>query len=101
MSDLLTLEELAALPEDGKGPCLYFLWRGAELLYIGGTGDYHQRIERHWRNQKYAGAGGVPIPFDRSTRLDCPKGWLWELEEKYLIKYEPPYCVDYTRKRSG
>lgn len=98
MADLLSLEELAALPEDemGRGPCVYFLWRGQELLYIGATTQRGIRIPRHWREQRYGYSSsgiGATIPFDRVTFLNCQREALWDLEHAYQTRYEAPYNV--------
>lgn len=95
---LLTTDELRALPEDeeimGHSPCVYFLWGGQDLLYIGATIQRNTRIIRHWREQRYGYSSsgiGKRIPFDRVTYLDCERADMWELEHAYQVEHQPPF----------
>jgi len=104
MAELLELEALRKLQSDClevKDPCLYFLWAGEELLYIGGTTQSCDRIARHIRDRNYRSAqSGNPIPFDRYTFLEVPDRFqLWELEIQYQRHYDPPYNVVTYRRR--
>jgi hypothetical protein len=104
MSELLELEALRRLPDDvmtAEDPCLYFLWKGDELLYIGGTTQCCERISRHIRDRNYKSAqNGRPVPFDRYTFLHVPDRFeLWKLETEYQTRYDPPYnTVSYRRR---
>lgn len=99
MTELLTIPDLCKLPDDsgesmGKGPCVYFLWKGPELLYIGATTDRGTRITRHYREKRYAySTAGIekPIPFDRVTFFNCTREELWDLEHAYQTLYQAPY----------
>lgn len=70
MDELLTLEQLRALPNDCmavKDPVIYFLWRDDELLYIGATQESDVRIARHIRDRN---SRRRPIMFNRYTFLE-------------------------------
>lgn len=104
MSELLDLESLRKLPSDVmevEQTCLYFLWGGEELLYVGATTQACDRIARHIRDRNYRNAqSGRPIPFDRYTFLAEPDRLkLWPLETEYQTFYDPPYNVVSYRRR--
>lgn len=94
MAELLTLDELRALPDDMMvvpDPVIYFLWKGDELLYIGATTQFSDRYGKHVREKRYLGR----IPFDRYTLLYPPDPRnLWHLETEYHQRYSPPFCDD-------
>ena len=101
---LLDIDTLRQLNDDvmkAEDPCLYFLWGGTELLYIGGTTQPCDRIARHIRDRNRRSAqSGRPIPFDRVTFLQVSdRMTLWQLEEKYQIHYDPPFNVVSYRRR--
>ena len=103
--ELLDLEALRKLPSDVMEvdeQCLYFLWAGDDLLYIGATTQASYRIGRHIRDRNYASAqSGAPIPFDRCTFLATPdRRQMWELENAYQRHYDPPCnTVSHQRRR--
>lgn len=104
MPDLLDLEALRALPGDPMeidDPCIYFLWLGADLLYVGATTQACDRIARHIRDRNRRSAqSGSPVPFDRYTFLVVPdRRQLWEIESAYQHFYDPPYNVVSHRRR--
>jgi len=91
--ELLTLEQLRALPRDDphRETCVYFLWRGDDLLYIGQTKDLENRIEDH----QFAEL----IPFEWWTYIACKHFDRCELtaihrvdlEAAYIRRYAPPH----------
>jgi len=104
MAEILDLEALRNLQSDVmevKDPCLYFLWKNDELLYIGGTTQSCDRIKRHIRDRNYKSAiNGRPVPFNCYTFLEVHDRFeLWKLEEQYQKHYDPPYnTVSYRRR---
>ncbi len=105
MTELLDLAALRSLPNDFEelpDECLYFLWAGEDLLYIGASTQVSHRISRHIRDRNYRSAqSGVPIPFDRYTCLATPdRRKMWELEIEYQRAFDPPYnIVSHQRRR--
>lgn len=96
----MTFEQIAALPSEVKGPAVYFLWRGPELLYIGGSTQPMERMYHHECAKLYGDPWGnnLPMPFDRATFLSVPRGWLYELESMYLEKFPTPF--NWTTKKA-
>lgn len=101
MTELLDLDALRKLPSDEMEVdevCVYFLWKDDELLYIGATIHACERIARHIRDRNYR---AVDMPFNRYTFLETPdRKLLWELENAYQCKYDPPHnVVSHQRRR--
>jgi hypothetical protein len=84
---ILAIDDLRKLSRDipvRQGGGVYFLWCGDELLYIGQTMRFGQRIGDHEYQAR--------IPFEWSTFIVCPdQGARVELEEAYIRLYRPPY----------
>lgn len=102
---LLELEALRRLPDDVMAvdeQCLYFLWGGDELLYIGASLQVSERISRHTRDRNHRSAiNGRPVPFDRHTFLEvASRRELWRLETAYQMHYDPPCNTVSYRRRS-
>lgn len=96
---MLSLEQMRALPEEGSGPSVYFLWKGEDLQYIGAaTTNPTHRIHRHWCNLRYRGKSftdgdrnSFVVPHDRATILSVDREELWRVEQAYQRMYDPPY----------
>lgn len=94
LRDMPTLDYLRALPSRAEGHVVYFLWRGAELLYIGGTKDLGQRIyhlECAKRAPPWVDGYHTIVPFDRVSALACSKEEMRETERDCIWHYRPPY----------
>jgi hypothetical protein len=101
--EIISLEQMAALTEEAKGCCVYFLWNKSNLLYIGGTKNAHERLIRHERARNFGSFGtshNFFIPFTRATFLPCDKGHVFDLEEAYLKAYPTPYNDTHIRNRA-
>lgn len=105
MTELLDIEALRKLPDDVMvvdEQCVYFLWKGDELLYVGASGEVSHRIGRHIRDRRFRSAqSGVFIDFNRTTFLEVPdRRQLWEIESAYQHQYNPPCnTVSHQRRR--
>lgn len=105
MTELLSLEALRVLPGDVMAiegdTCVYFLWDGDGLQYIGGSRQCSERISRHIRDRRFRSArSGATVPFTRYTLLEAQDSAVWDLENEYQRAYEPPYSsVNYRRRR--
>lgn len=104
---ILPLEELATLPAaEQYDSGVYFLWRGAELLYIGRSKiilDRIQRLTQAKRGSPLYASTHKAVPFDRYTALVLAKGMEVEPgldtklrlhERAYINAYQPPYNID-------
>jgi len=90
-----TLEEARKLPEEGGGVAVYFMWRGDELLYIGGSRQVSQRIDQHHRTRRYGELHAYArkfIPFDRVTIFKCEMRELYDLETTLTKRFQPSLC---------
>jgi hypothetical protein len=94
MIDIMSLNELRALPGDTGDLidvcAVYFLWRGADLLYIGQSACLENRVFAHERRRDGYHAG-VQIPFDRYTFIQIGKEAIDATETAYIRTYRPPY----------
>lgn len=104
MSDLLTIDQLRALPgpEEFDGG-VYFLWDSDELVYIGGAININQRAYYQAnvnRLGKLHQSRNKPIKHDRLTALVMVKGRIKEgfdrgtlddLEQRYIDTYPTKY----------
>lgn len=97
---VLPLAELMKLPEAQPFEAgIYFLWRGAELLYIGKSQHVLERMNRQVRDRDYdrLQQNRRGVPFDRYTCLAVVeegiklKFQLQDLERAYIATYEPSY----------
>ena len=88
--ELLSLEQLRALPEKGDGG-LYFLWDQDDgLIYIGKSKNLANRLRPGQR--KIAYCRHTCLAIDYRTM-----GWIYgPLEAKYIAKYSPHYNVMHT-----
>lgn len=83
---LLSIDELRALPRriTYRAGGVYFLWRDDELLYIGRTFLFGQRIGMHEFKAQ--------IPFDSCSVIVCAEPLSREdLEQAYIRAFTPPY----------
>lgn len=83
---ILAIEELRTLSRDipYRYGGVYFLWRDEELLYIGQTFLFGQRIGKHEFDAR--------IPFTRCTFIVCADKYLRvDLEAAYIRAHRPPY----------
>ncbi len=95
----LTLQEASELPEPGRGKAIYFLWKDAELLYIGASTQVSERVTRQAQLRDYgslsssAAVQAKPrIPFNRATALPMESVELMADVEKVLIRrFWPPW----------
>jgi GIY-YIG catalytic domain-containing protein len=101
--NLLELDEIKQLPSDYEGikSCIYFLWHGDELMYIGGTRNAADRMLRHAQVRRHGNRFQTltVIPYDRATFLACDQNDVFELEPQYLQKFETPYNHMLVRNR--
>lgn len=77
IADVLGLTELDLSPV----PCVYFLVRGNEVLYVGQTVNLGRRILAH-RNV---------IPFERVFYLDVADVEMGAVERAWIRRLNPPY----------
>jgi hypothetical protein len=94
---ILSLDEMRALPSDLSVGGLYFLWRGNELQYIGQTNNVRKRLWAH----RHVGR----IEFDAVTvlRSTLVAGSILAAETTYILAYLPPMnavptALDPTKK---
>ncbi len=84
---LLSLEELRALAREApfrQGAGVYFLWGDDELLYVGSSIQFDDRIWMH----RYEGR----IPFEFATFIVCPDEYVREyIETAYIRAFKPLY----------
>jgi hypothetical protein len=82
---ILSPDELRELPRHAhRCGGVYFLWRDQDLLYVGHTWLFGQRIGSH----EFAGR----IPFTWCTFIVCDdKVAREDLEAAYIRAYRPPY----------
>lgn len=105
--EILPLEKLAQLPEAEEFDSgIYFLWGGAELLYIGKSRNLPDRLLRLTQARRCSPlyqASHKAVPFDRHTALVLEKGQFAEPsldtklrlhERAYINAYRPPYNID-------
>jgi hypothetical protein len=86
-------EYLRALPEyveDFDGLCVYFLWLGETLQYVGQTAYLCERIRQHEDALDGCGYGKV-IPFDRCTFLEVGFDDLNLVEFGLIRTHRPPF----------
>jgi hypothetical protein len=104
---ILPTEDLAKLPEAEEFDSgIYFLWGGAELLYVGKSRNIPDRIQRLTQARRaspFYRASHKAVPFDRHTALVLEKGQFAEPgldaklqahERAYINAYLPPYNID-------
>jgi hypothetical protein len=91
---VLTLGELWELPESverGHGCGVYFLWDGAELVYIGSSVDMNSRRYMHFAANRYKGESyHNSVQHDRCTMLTLDRETYREVEREYIAHYDPP-----------
>lgn len=61
--------------------CVYFLIKDSEIVYIGKTNEFFERISRHNRN----------IEFDSYYYIETPPEKQDEVENFYIIKFQPKH----------
>lgn len=91
----LPLDYLRGLPsEEIHGPCVYFLWSGPLLLYIGASRQVSQRLYYH-HNAKRSGSWiesyRMKVMFDRWTILRSTAEDYRRLERELIAQHDPPY----------
>lgn len=80
---LKSILELRSLPEGVDGCCVYFLWRDADLLYVGASNVTAWRVRTHtW---------AAVISFERATMLETEPIILRRLERSYIKAYKPRF----------
>jgi hypothetical protein len=94
MIEILGIEELRALPGDTGDSidvcAVYFLWKGADLLYIGQSACLENRIYAHERRRDGYHAG-AQIEFDSFTFLVVGLDAIDATETAYIRAYWPPH----------
>lgn len=101
---ILPLEKLATLPEaDEYDAGIYFLWQGADLVYIGKSRNICDRLVRQSQVNRFGALRNSRhkvIPHDRHTALVLETGQycspgldrlLWDNERAYIAHYLPPF----------
>jgi hypothetical protein len=92
---LLEMDDIRKLPSDYEGikSCIYFLWKGDDLQYIGGTRNIWTRMHAHSQSLRYGSPFQTKtvVPYDRVTCLACTPDEVFDLEPAYLQKFETPY----------
>jgi hypothetical protein len=87
---VLPKDQLRGMGNDVRGSGIYFLWFGAELVYVGQSVDVQGRLRRH----KDCWDGRVPgkaMQFTRATSVRCSPETLTEIEYEYICTYGPPF----------
>jgi hypothetical protein len=103
MSELLTMEQIKALPSEARefDAAVYFLWLDGELQYIGKTRNMTDRINRHLpfrlhgrlRTQR---APDVDVDFDSYTfLLVANSSWKTAAIDAELTELERLYQAEY------
>jgi hypothetical protein len=93
IGDAEHLKALSALPEanfEFRGLCVYFLWLGDALQYVGQSAYLHSRINQHERARDGEGAG-KRIPFDRCTFMEVDFDDMDRIETEHIEAYWPPF----------
>lgn len=86
---ILPLDQLRAIGDTAMGSGIYFLWRRAELLYVGQSVEVPTRLETH-RRCRDGFLRGKAMAFDRATSMSCPAEAMTKLEYEYICTYGPP-----------
>jgi hypothetical protein len=75
---------------DFDGLCIYLLWRGDQLLYVGQTAYLSERFRQHQRARDGL-SSGVRIPFDRCTYIAVEFEDMNTVETLLMDHHQPPY----------
>jgi hypothetical protein len=62
-----------------NGPAVYFLWQGEDVVYVGQTTLFWERVGRHCQEKS----------FDRISYIRCEKEDLLAMERAAIYKYRP------------
>ena len=69
-----------------KGNCVYLLYKGREVVYVGSSANSKSRIQTHFHSDKdFDGFDVIPVPHDSS---------MYEAESILMVKYNPKYNND-------
>jgi hypothetical protein len=69
--------------EESFGPCVYFLCKGIQIVYVGQAINIATRINTHRRNRI--------IPFDRIFYFRVPKEEMINIEKEMIKKFSPSF----------
>jgi hypothetical protein len=92
MDELKSLSDLLALRATGvplgiKCPCVYFLFKEEDLVYIGRSRSLIGRVSAHMAG----GRDSPPKVFDSIACIEVPDGDVGIMEMAYIKHYKPLY----------
>lgn len=109
--EVLSVDQVKALPDTGDARGVYFLWDGDTLQYIGQSMEIGNRVTDHERNYIYGRLRSRPtkrIKFDRFTALSIDerpfanareierlRNRMLIMERAYIEKYRPPFNTEW------
>lgn len=77
-----------------EGSCIYFLYKGEEVVYIGQTFNFPQRLISHIQRMARERKNGEEFEFDAYETFPCEEEKLNTTEAQNILKHSPKYNRD-------